>query len=142
MKAVTIRHRCNMIIENLWPTQVATGKFEIPGLVEHILTNYDLQSPPSDVGGYNILEDDSDVIIDFEEMVYQKFDDYLKQTINKKITDYRQYEMKGWITGHGKDYSMTIHNQFRCAPFRSILCTSRRYECWRRFSFIRSTQQC
>lgn len=110
MKVATIRRRCDMIIENLWPTQVAKGKFNMPGLAEHILTEYDLQSPPSDVGGYNIMDDGSDVIIDFEEMVYQKFDEYLKKTIGKKITDYRQYEMKGWITGHGKDYSMTIHN--------------------------------
>ena len=99
-----------MDIDNLWPTQVASGKFEVPGLVEYILSNYDMQNPPGDTGGYNILDDGSDMMIDFEEKVYTLFDEYLKRTIGQKITDWKQYEMKGWITGHGKDYSMTIHN--------------------------------
>ena len=46
----------------------------------------------------------------FHSMAYEKFDSYLLETTGKRISEYDTHEMKGWITGHGKDYSMTIHN--------------------------------
>ena len=93
-----------------WPTMIGSGKFEVDGLVEHILTKYDLNNLKSEVDGCNIFEDRSDVMQKFESMVYSRFDSYLKETLGKQISDYTNYEMKAWITGHGKDYSMFIHN--------------------------------
>jgi predicted 2-oxoglutarate/Fe(II)-dependent dioxygenase YbiX len=46
----------------------------------------------------------------FSNQVFVAFDDYLKATIDCSIDDWNHCEMKAWITGHGKDYSMTIHN--------------------------------
>ena len=99
-----------MDIHNLWPTQLGQGKFDTTGLVEHIFSTYDLNNPPSDLGGYNILDDDCVVMTKFSNQVFVAFDDYLKATIDCSIDDWDHCEMKGWITGHGKDYSMTIHN--------------------------------
>ena len=99
-----------MNFEKLWPTVVGSGKFYPTNLATHIFMNYDLQSPPSDVGGYNILEDNSTEMQNFKKVVYDCFNSYLKETVGKQISDWKHHEMKGWITGHGADYSMTIHN--------------------------------
>tara|TARA_B110000902_G_scaffold73302_1_gene86563 strand:- start:736 stop:1266 length:531 start_codon:yes stop_codon:yes gene_type:complete len=86
------------------------GKFDTTGLVEHIFSTYNLNEPPSDLGGYNILDDKSVVMGAFNSTVKSVFNDYLKSTIDCSIEDWDNYKLKGWITGHGKDYSMTIHN--------------------------------
>jgi predicted 2-oxoglutarate/Fe(II)-dependent dioxygenase YbiX len=86
------------------------GKFDTTGLVEHIFSTYNLNEPPSDLGGYNILDDKSAVMGAFNSTVKSAFNDYLKSTIDCSIEDWDNYKLKGWITGHGKDYSMTIHN--------------------------------
>jgi|TARA_B110000977_G_scaffold193984_1_gene269817 predicted 2-oxoglutarate/Fe(II)-dependent dioxygenase YbiX len=86
------------------------GKFDTTGLVEHIFSTYNLNEPPSDLGGYNILDDKSAVMSAFNSTVKSAFNDYLKSTIDCSIEDWDNYKLKGWITGHGKDYSMTIHN--------------------------------
>lgn len=93
-----------------WPTTIGSGKFEVDGLVEHIFTNYDLNSLVGEINGGNIFNDDSEVMTKFKAVVHEKFNEYLTNTIGKTIEDYSSYDMKAWITGHGKDYSMTIHN--------------------------------
>lgn len=92
-----------------WPTMFGSGKFEINGLIEHILTNYDLSNLASEVDS-NIFDDNSEVMQKFKNEAYNCFDTYLLETTGKRISDYHSHEIKGWITGHGKDYSMTIHN--------------------------------
>jgi hypothetical protein len=101
-----------MKYENLWPTIIGSGKFKIPGLVEHIFANYDLQSPPTNMSStnYNIFNDQSTTMKQFYNLVYDKFDEYLKNTIDKKISDWKSYELKAWITGYVSNYSMPIHN--------------------------------
>ena len=58
-----------MDIHNLWPTQMGQGKFDTTGLVEHIFSTYNLNEPPSDLGGYNILDDKSAVMSAFNSTV-------------------------------------------------------------------------
>jgi len=101
-----------MNFENLWPTVVGSGKFDIAGLVDYLFLNYNLNELGKEADGYNIFDgnDQSQVMKEFEDKVYEAFDSYLKETLGKSIDDWTEYEMKGWITGHGKDYSMTIHN--------------------------------
>jgi hypothetical protein len=96
--------------KNLWPTVLAKGKFDTSGLVEHILSRYDMKNLKSELSDYNLFSDDDAVIIKFQDMAYNAFDDYLKTTINKSISDWGKYKLKAWITGHGKNYNMTIHN--------------------------------
>jgi hypothetical protein len=99
-----------MQFEQLWPTVISSGKFEIPGLLDHIFLNYDLNNPPSEIDGYNIFEDQSPVMQQFQNLAYEAFNDYLKETLGRQIGDWQEYELKAWITGHGKNYNMTIHN--------------------------------
>ncbi len=97
------------MIHNLWSTPIEHGKFEAPDLVSHILTTYDMTNPPSDVNNYNIFDEQSKAIINFKKIVYDNFKKYISESYDVDIDTY-QSVIKGWITGHGKNYSMTIHN--------------------------------
>ena len=99
-----------VLIDNLWSTQMGSGKFDTAGLVEHIFTHHDMSNPPNDLGGYNILDDDSEVIEKFNKIIYNCFDTYLTKTIGRSISDWNNYSFKGWIAGQGKHYSMAQHN--------------------------------
>jgi hypothetical protein len=99
-----------MRYEQAWPTTIGKGNFDSLDLSQHILTNYDLNNLKGEVGGFNMFNDNSSHIKNFKKVAHQAFDQYLYDTIGKNISDYKSYEMKSWITGHGKDYSMTIHN--------------------------------
>lgn len=99
-----------MEFKQLWPTTIGSGKFDVDGLVEHIFTNYNLAELKGEVDGGNIFKDNSDVMNKFKALVHNKFNDYLKNSIDKSIEDFQSFEMKAWITGHSEDYSMTIHN--------------------------------
>lgn len=94
----------------LWPTVIGTGKFDIPGLIEHIFTNHDLNNLQSDLDGSNIFKDNAPVMQQFHNKVYECFNSYMQETIGKTIADFNEHEIKGWITGHDKGYQMTIHN--------------------------------
>lgn len=98
-----------MEIKPLWPTMFGSGKFEVSGLFEHIITHYDLDKV-TEVDGSSIFKDNSKVMKEFKKVVFDKFDEYLFNTIGKNISDYRSFEMKSWITGQGKNYSMAKHN--------------------------------
>lgn len=98
-----------MNFEDLWATTIGSGKFDSTELGQYILMNYDLGNLANEIDS-NIFKDNSNTMQKFKANVYQCFESYLLETIGKKISDYNSYEMKGWITGHGKDYSMTIHN--------------------------------
>lgn len=102
------------MIQNLWATPVL--KTKIPedissGVAEWLLTEYNLQKPPSDFGVKNIL-DDSDIMVRFkEEVVIPTFDQFLKETLGVGIDDWKGgYRTHAWITGTGKDYSINYHN--------------------------------
>lgn len=99
-----------MKFEELWPTAVGSGKFDSIELSQYLLTNYDLETSEGNFGAYNIFDDNTIHMQKFRETAYKAFDTYLKTSVAREISDWNNYEMKGWITGHGKDYSMTIHN--------------------------------
>ena len=94
----------------LWPTVVGKGKFQVDGLADHLLLNYDLQHLASEMASESLLDDPAPVMTEFFNTVRSSFDQYLQHNIGRQISDWQQYEMKAWITGHGEDYSMTIHN--------------------------------
>ncbi|HAW05839.1 MAG TPA: hypothetical protein DCW83_14225 [Saprospirales bacterium] len=93
-----------------WPTMFGQGKFEVEGLFEYLFANYDLNDPGGDVDGANIFTDNSEMMNKFKSVVHGKFNEYLTNTISKTIEDFGDHEIKAWITGHGKGYSMTTHN--------------------------------
>ena len=99
-----------MNFENLWPTTIGSGKFNTEDLATHIFMNYDLSKDIGEIDNYNVFKDHSPIMQKFQNTVYESFNSYLKETIGKQISDWKHHEMKAWITGHGQDYSMTIHN--------------------------------
>lgn len=101
-----------MEFDRAWPTLIGRSKFNSLELSQHIMTNYDMSNPPSDKYGYNIFDDDSSYMKNFEKIAYNAFDEYLQEAIGKSISDYGGYLMKAWITGHGDGYAMAIHNHF------------------------------
>ena len=102
------------MIENLWATPFLKTKMsdEIRDLVvNRIFTDYDLKTPPSDFGSLNILNNKSEEFIQFRDnVIVPAFDQFLEQSLGKRITDWKSNEMHGWITGTGKDYSLNFHN--------------------------------
>lgn len=102
----------NMELDYAWPTAIGKGKFDSLELSQYLLMNYDLSNPKSEADGYNIFEDGTSYISNFKEVALKAFNDYLQKTIRKNISDYGGYELKGWITGHGAPYNMSLHNHF------------------------------
>lgn len=102
------------MIANLWSTPFLKSAWDgdlREELVNHILQSYPLDKPPSDFGHYSILDDGSDVMTRFrEQIVLKSFNSFLRNTLNKEIEDWASYELKGWLTGTGKDYSLNYHN--------------------------------
>ena len=78
----------NMEFKQLWPTTIGSGKFDVDGLVEHIFTNYNLTELKGEVDGGNIFKDNSDVMNKFKALVHNKFNDYLRNSIDKSIEDF------------------------------------------------------
>ena len=99
-----------MEMKPLWPTHVGFDTFDTTDIATYILTNYDINNPPSEARDENLFDDNSLELVNFKKQVYETFDKYLQNTIGKKISDYDNYIMKGWITGHDYEYQMTIHN--------------------------------
>src|SRR6056300_324872 len=98
-----------MNFENLWPTVIGSGEFEVPGLLDYILINYDLNNLQSETDGGNLFDNQDKAIQDFKAIAYSKFDEYMISTIGKSIKDFDDYSMRSWITNNNP-YSMPIHN--------------------------------
>ena len=101
-----------MEYKDLWPTTFGVGKFECPEMLDYILSNYDLNNMDaiSDILGFNIFDDDHPAIDKFKELCLRNFDEYLQRNVGRPLSDWGGYSLKSWITGHGKDYNMVIHN--------------------------------
>lgn len=102
------------MITELWSTPVLRTKMPDEfrdAFITTLLTKYDLNTPPSDFGQLNILDDDSKEVTDFtNSVIYPAFDEFLKTTLNKQIPDWNSHRLHGWLTGSGKDYSINFHN--------------------------------
>lgn len=80
-------------------------------LLTTIFSEYDLSNPPSDFGSLNILNSKSEAVEEFKhQVIYPAFDEFLNESLGKKIQDWNSHNMHGWITGTGKDYSLNHHN--------------------------------
>ncbi len=102
------------MIENLWSTPFL--KTEMPSDIRDkflikLFTEYDFANPPSDFGSVNILNNKSPEIVEFKEQVVKPaFDKFLNETMGRSLKDWQSYDMHGWITGTGRDYSLNFHN--------------------------------
>lgn len=102
------------MIEHLWSTPFL--RLSMPEeirdkLLNKIFVDYDLKNPPSDFGSLNVLSNDS---VEFEEfrrdVVYPAFDQFLQETLDRRIDSWAGHRFHGWITGTGYDYSINFHN--------------------------------
>lgn len=102
------------MIENLWSTPFLKDKMPDDlrdDFLNVIFSEFDLKTPPSEFGLLNILENDIEPIQKFKkEVIVPAFDKFLLQTVGKSINEWDSYQMKGWITGTGRDYSINYHN--------------------------------
>ena len=100
------------MISNLWATPFLQSRAspDICGeVITHIAQFYDFGSPPNE--DMNILEDGSQIMQRFrDEVVLPSFNSFLRNTINKELTDWAGFKAKGWLTGTGKNYSINYHN--------------------------------
>jgi uncharacterized protein (TIGR02466 family) len=102
------------MIENLWPTPFL--KTQMPddireSLLTRIFTDYDFSKPPSDFGTQNVLDNKSEEFRDFKNKVIRPaFDNFLSESIGKKVSDWQSHRMHGWLAGTSRDYSLDFHN--------------------------------
>lgn len=96
-----------MIISEHWPTAIGQVNFEQPGLLEYLLTTYDLKNMND--RDTNILDSSSDIIKSFRDSIYTYLSDYILTTSNVNSKKYN-IRLKGWVTGNTRGYSMIEHN--------------------------------
>lgn len=97
-----------------WPSKILSGSIRQKDLVDqvvnHLLTNYDLERPPGDINDQNIFKDPF-----FEkfkkEVVIPAFDHWLRDSMNTSISSMnKDYSMRAWITGVYNGYNIITHN--------------------------------
>jgi hypothetical protein len=102
-------------VNQLWPTSVLNDKITdtefLNDLTQTIFSNFDMSNPPSDFGGFDIFDLDSDVMHKFEtEYVLPAFDRYMTEVFGTSLSNFPGSTTKAWITGYGKGYNMVSHN--------------------------------
>jgi len=96
------------MIKQAFATPISIEKITVDEIVETIFLEYDLSKPPDDK--YNIFEGDcKPAIKELEKIAYDRFRNYVDKAYGID-TDRYSSAMKAWITGHGEQYSMAIHN--------------------------------
>lgn len=100
------------MISNLWPTPFLQSKIDpniCEELVTHLSQNYDFGCPPREDS--NLLEDGSSIMQRFKsEVVLPSFNNFLRNTINKELSDWSGFKAKAWLIGTSKNYSINYHN--------------------------------
>ena len=98
------------MIHNLWSTPIEHGKFEVPELANFILQTYNMADPPSTMDNYNILDNKAQPIQELRKVALENFKKYSNRCFGVDIDRYSVVELKGWVTGHGEQYQMPLHN--------------------------------
>jgi len=99
---------------NLWSTPVLITKSDTEvreRFVNYLLQEYDIFNPPTDINKINILEDKSEEVQNFvNKVIKPAFEEFLKSSLNLSLDNWKGYRLNGWLTGSGKNYSMSQHN--------------------------------
>jgi hypothetical protein len=99
---------------NLWSTPFLIKESDVEireRFVSYLLQEYDIFNPPNDISKVNILEDKSEEVQEFvSKVIKPAFEEFLNSSLNLSFSDWKGYRLNGWITGSGKNYSMTHHN--------------------------------
>jgi hypothetical protein len=102
-----------MTIASYWASPILTSeiidKATADATITHILSSYNLESPPGEINDHNIFDDDRfDAFL--KNIVEPAFDEYLTQTLGKRLYDFEERSYRGWITGTTPGYNMLTHN--------------------------------
>ena len=102
------------MIQNLWPTPFLKTNFSEEmknNLVNYLLIKHDIFNSSGDLSNTNILDDESNLIQDFNDNVaIPMFNSFLKNSLGKDICCWKSHSLKGWLTGSGKNYASNFHN--------------------------------
>ena len=96
-----------MITHN-WSTPLytsGTDKDLCFNLAQELLSVYDFNNPQ------NVFEIESDLVDKFKsDVVVPAFNSFLRNTVNKDISDWDSHRLHGWVVSYGKDTSLDYHN--------------------------------
>jgi hypothetical protein len=102
----------NYGLNNCWTTPILYDKIDnldvMSKTIDYILTNIDLNIPPSDFQEFDILKDSGEVMREFKELVViPTFQKYIKQL---GIEECKSYSIKSWLAGPNAGYVIPVHN--------------------------------
>lgn len=96
-----------------WASPILTGSITerdtADSTITHVLTNYNLESPPGEINEHNVF-DDSQFDEFLKKIVEPAFDEYLNKVMGKSLYDFPERSYRGWVTGTSPGYSMLTHN--------------------------------
>lgn len=102
------------MIQNLWSTPFLKTRFSEETrteLLNYLLVTQDIFNSSGDLTNVNVLDDECDLIQNFNnDIVLPVFDSFLKQSLDKNISCWKSHNLKGWLTGSGKNYVSNFHN--------------------------------
>jgi hypothetical protein len=102
------------MIKQLWSTPFAESKMSTDicdRMTQTILQEYDLFHTRTEFGSTNILDNPHEVIQEFKQtVVYPAFNSFLKESLNKSISDWSGHRTHGWIARYGDGQSLVHHN--------------------------------
>lgn len=102
------------MIEHLWATPINRGTMPediVQKLSTRILLDYDMTTPPTEIGRQNILQNNSPEFKEFKEkVVYPAFNELLTETLGRTIDSWGDHTILGWLTGSGAGYNINYHN--------------------------------
>ncbi len=95
------------------PVQYTTMQNEIicQQAVDALMVNVNLAEPTKEKLGEDLLDLNLPEIDQWiKQEVYPAFDQYLVDTINRRICDFDGYKFKSWLTGTQGNYHLIMHN--------------------------------
>lgn len=102
------------MIQNLWPTPFLKTRMSDETrseLLNYLLTTKDIFNSSGESNNTNILDDDCELIQNFNHnVVLPVFDSFLKESLDKSLSCWKAHSLKSWLTGPGKNYVSNYHN--------------------------------
>ena len=102
------------MMQNLWPTPFLKTRISDETrseLLDYLLVTQDIFNSSGESINRNILDDDCELIQNFNHnVVLPVFDSFLKESLGKSISCWKNYSLKGWLTGSGQNYVSSFHN--------------------------------
>lgn len=98
-----------------WPTFVQLGKVHDLNLINDlssvIISSYNLNVSPNDLGWVDLINEKNDTISKFrEEVVIPNFESYLNKVYETSLKDYPEYKLRSWIASYKDGLGMVSHS--------------------------------